>query len=84
MERLQLLKKAVPTTEPKPKNTFEELDDLKNQVACSRCGYLNNKQSTVCKECNALLFGAKFFSPSHSSVYYCLVCENNQIVIIES
>lgn len=74
MERLQLLKRAVPETETKPKSAYDELDDLKNQVPCSRCGYMNSKQSTVCKECNALLYGGTFFNSKNSSVYYCRVC----------
>lgn len=74
MERLQLLKKVVPATEQKPKNPYEELDELKNQVPCSRCGYMNSKQSTVCKECNALLYGGAFFNSKNTSVYYCCIC----------
>ena len=74
---MQLLKKAVPEAETKPKNAYEELDDLKNQVPCSRCGYMNSKQSTVCKECNALLYGGTFFNSKNSSVYYCRVCSIN-------
>lgn len=31
------------------------LDDKAKSITCSRCGFVNNHNSTVCKECNSLL-----------------------------
>lgn len=72
IEQLQLLKK-VPVVDTKKRDLSEVLDDKKQMVSCNRCGYLNSRTSTVCKECNALLKGAELFSPHQGSVYYSIV-----------
>ena len=55
IESIQLLKKinadSLITGRAVESNVLDESEKLK----CWRCGFVNSKNSTVCKECNALL-----------------------------
>ena len=46
------------------------LDEKTEKIRCERCGFVNAKSSTVCKECNALLKGSEFFSQQKEMQYY--------------
>lgn len=56
IESIQLLKKI--TTDNLITGRTNEanlLDEKEKSIKCNRCGFVNSKNSTVCKECNALL-----------------------------
>ena len=46
------------------------LDDNAAKIRCERCGFVNAKSSTVCKECNALLKGTALFNSKKETQYY--------------
>lgn len=57
--------------------TRDVMDETSATVKCSRCGFMNSKYSTVCKDCNALLHEEGFFKDAKETAYYspfCLTC----------
>lgn len=46
------------------------LDEKEQKIVCYRCGFVNSSNSTVCKECNALLKGDVVVPKEKEHHYY--------------
>ena len=72
MEKMGLLKKISDDSQLVKgySKDVNLLDDHTAKIRCERCGFINAKSSTVCKECNALLKGTALFNGKREAQYY--------------
>ena len=72
MEKMGLLKKISDDSQLVKGHSKDVnlLDDTTAKISCERCGFVNAKSSTVCKECNALLKGSSLFTGKKEAQYY--------------
>lgn len=59
--------------------TRDVMDETSATVKCSRCGFMNSKYSTVCKDCNALLHEEGFFKDAKETAYFCSLCSTHEL-----
>ena len=72
MEKMGLLKKMADDSQLVKgySKDVNLLDDNAAKIRCERCGFVNAKSSTVCKECNALLKGTALFNSKKETQYF--------------
>ena len=70
IESIQLLKKINTDTLITGRETESNVLDDTEKLKCLRCGFVNSKNSTVCKECNALLKEDVLITEKKQHVYY--------------